>query len=183
MSATGEGIQRRTRIIGIGSPVAGDDLGWHLARALQAAGPGLRLAEKGVDVVLCEDPCQLLLGVLDGLGLAVLIDAMCMGLPPGTLRRLDRRDLRESQAWTSHGFGVARVLALGHALGLLPPRVIVYGIETGRPCEMPAFGDWVAHCERVVCEDIRQVLAEPVADAAFMSGCVARKGGGDAVLP
>ncbi len=158
MSAAGGGVCVRVRIIGIGSPSAGDDAGWRLARALQGADLGRGFADGTVETVLCGHPGDLLLGPLQGLALAVLIDAMCTGASPGSLRLLEMEDLVEGPALTSHGFGVARILALGRALGALPPRLILYGIETGPPQAMPAPATWVKQCAGVLRAEIRQAL-------------------------
>ena len=159
MSTDGDGAPSpRVRIVGIGSPTAGDDLGWRLAEALRAADIGRGFPDGAVDIVVCDHPGHLLLGVLAGLHLAIIVDAMRGGAAPGGLRRLDMDDLDEIGAWTSHGFGVAGILALGRALGVLPPRVVLYGIEAGPPACMPSPSVWVAQCEGALREEIGQAL-------------------------
>ena len=149
----------RVRIIGIGSPFSGDDAGWRLARALQEADIGRGFAAGTIEIVLCAHPSHLLLGTLRGPTLAVLIDAMRTGARPGSLRLLELADLEKGETLTSHGFGLERTLALGRALGVLPPRVILYGIESGPPSAMPAPAIWVAQCEEVLRAEIRHALA------------------------
>lgn len=153
---------QRARIIGIGSPVAGDDVGWRFAEALKTADLGRGFSEGSVDVVTCDHPGHLLLGVLDGLRLVIIVDAMRTGTKPGSLRKLEMRDLDDTITRTSHSFGVAHILALGHALGVLPPRVILYGIETGPSSRMPSPSVWVKQCEKAMREDIRQALTDTV---------------------
>ncbi len=160
---------RRARIIGIGSPVADDDAGWRLAEALKTADLGRNLPKGSVDVVTCDHPGHLLLGILHGLRLAIIVDAMHTGIKLGSLRKLEMRDLDKTMARTSHSFGVANILALGHALGVLPPRVILYGIEAGPRSRMPSPSVWVKQCEKAMREDIRQALNDTSLDASSQS--------------
>jgi hydrogenase maturation protease len=63
---------------------------------------------------------------------AVVVDAVASGAEPGTLHRFDAsaepipaRVFRSS----THAFGVGEAIELARALGKLPRRVVVYGIE------------------------------------------------------
>lgn len=121
----------RTLVVGVGNEDRGDDgLGPLAARLLAqswAAGP-----PAGVEVVhWTGDP----LGLLDrlaGVERLVLIDAVVSGAEPGTTRRFgpDAPFARTGEAST-HGLGLAEALALGRALGRLPERVEVWGVEAG----------------------------------------------------
>jgi hydrogenase maturation protease len=147
----------RTLVVGVGNDDRGDDgLGPLAARLLsdtlaprQAEGAGARPAgpvppgrapgDAGgrpagkpatVEVVAWTgDP----LGLLDrwaGVDRLVLIDAVVSGAAPGTTRRFgpDAPFARTAEAST-HGLGLPEALALGRALGRLPERIEVWGIE------------------------------------------------------
>ena len=160
------------RILGIGSPVAGDDLGWRLAEALGQAGLPRYFPAGMVHVTLCDRPGSLLLPAMRGARLAILLDAMRSGALPGTVRRLDMLELDDSTGLlSSHGFGVAEALALGRALEDLPPRVLIYGIETGQAPSLPPPGDLVALLWPTIIDDIRVCMGEP-----GISSCVPSAG-------
>ncbi|MCL5047224.1 MAG: hydrogenase maturation protease [Firmicutes bacterium] len=66
----------------------------------------------------------------EGVKLAILIDAMKSGEPPGTIRIFDVDLLSDTKQLTStHGIGLGRTLQLADALGKSPEKVIVVGIE------------------------------------------------------
>ena len=62
----------------------------------------------------------------------ILIDAVHSGAKPGTLHRLDAHLqplAKKFFRFSTHAFGVAEAIELARALGRLPPRLIVYGVE------------------------------------------------------
>lgn len=76
-----------------------------------------------------------LIEACEGAQAAWLVDAVCSGARPGTLHRFDvgERALPSGLFRVStHRFGLADALELARALGRLPPRVTVYGIEGSR---------------------------------------------------
>jgi hydrogenase maturation protease len=116
----------RVRILGIGSPSGDDQAGWLVADALLAGG----LVE--VDIEKLDRPGAGLISLLDGAAWVILVDAMQGGGQPGRIRRFDRKDWPTySHGLSSHGFGVLDALSLAQALGSLPPRLDLYGIEMG----------------------------------------------------
>ena len=123
---------RRAVVVGVGSPFAGDDLGWRAAAALREG--GFAVPGHETEYVCSDRPGVGLLALMEGRELAILLDAMCSGAPPGSVRRLRRAELaRLPVQHSSHGLGVAEALALGERLDLLPPRLLLLGIETGGP--------------------------------------------------
>jgi len=110
-----------------GGPVATS--GKDLRSRRDDPGPGVsrdhRVLERGGDVAsLLEDWA--------GEESVTVIDAMSCGAPPGTVRRFDvgGRPLPAGFARSStHALGVVEAVELGRALGRLPRRLIVYGIE------------------------------------------------------
>jgi len=86
-------------------------------------------------VILHEGEPIDLLDRWEGAGEVIVVDAVSSGAPPGTIHRLD--PLAEpiqtalSQGST-HALGLAEAIELARALGRLPHRLTVYGIEGER---------------------------------------------------
>jgi hydrogenase maturation protease len=131
---TGSGSLERlpVLVVGLGQCDRGDDaVGVVVARAVDA------LALAGVDVLVHEDPTALIES-WSGRRLAVVVDAVRSGSPAGTLRVLETgaaaAPLPES-AWAgtgrggTHAFGLAAAVELARALGRLPQRLVVVGVE------------------------------------------------------
>ena len=63
---------------------------------------------------------------------AVVVDAARSEAPPGTIHRIDVRAEElpaELFRGSTHAFGVAEAVELAHALGRIPERLSVFGIE------------------------------------------------------
>jgi hydrogenase maturation protease len=122
------GTQACLHIIGIGSPLAGDDLGWKAITALQGTPFDVQ-----VRWLTLDRPGPSLLDHLDPENPVILIDAMDADLPPGSLRVLRLEDLLlDALPPSSHQFGLAESLALGQALGRLPAQLHIIGIQKPR---------------------------------------------------
>lgn len=114
------------RVVGCGSPVGDDALAWEVVRQLRAAvgtRPGLELhsVEGG----------QRLLDLLDGQGALLLVDGLAPQGKPGTIQRFvwpDRR-VEVLRPGTTHHLRPPEALHLAATLGLLPARVVIFGIE------------------------------------------------------
>jgi hydrogenase maturation protease len=115
------------RIIGIGSPFGDDACGLAAARRLAEEPPA------GAEVVVADRPGAALIDLLDSVDATILIDAVRSGSPAGTLHDLDLRTLLRSAARpvSSHDLGVAATIQLADALGRLPARGRLLGIEAG----------------------------------------------------
>lgn len=119
----------RLAIIGVGSPAGDDQAGWWVVRALQRRGLSDRLACQ-TSIVELDRPGARLIRHLAGADAVVLMDAVVGGQVPGTIHRVDDMALIAADARvSSHGLGVASALALADALGALPPRWLLYGID------------------------------------------------------
>jgi hydrogenase maturation protease len=134
----------RLLFIGIGNPLRGDDAaGLLAARALRrredfgvSRPPNPPLADgDGIDVLELEGEPVDLIEAWEGAELAFVADAVSSGAEPGTVHRIDATvgPLPAALAGPStHALGLAEAVELGRALGRLPPRLIVYGIEGAR---------------------------------------------------
>lgn len=110
------------KVIGIGSPLGDDRLGWEAAQSLRDL--------DGISVTCLDRPGPALLHALEGEMAVVLLDAMEADLPPGCVRVLRAADLiTEGDGVSSHDLGVAGALALGRALGSLPERLWLIGVQ------------------------------------------------------
>lgn len=119
-------------LVGLGSPDRGDDaIGPTVARAVSALGL------PRVEVVEQEDPTSLL-DLWTDREMAVVVDAVSSGGSPGSLLVLETGQgdtpLPDS-AWSAtgrggtHAFGLAAAVELARALGRLPRRLVVVGVE------------------------------------------------------
>ena len=118
-------------VIGVGNAGRGDDAaGIAVVRRLAGrVGPNVSLVEAGHDLTSLLDAWQ-------GASAVIVVDAMASGAAPGTVKRFDAAwvplPARAFRAASSHAFGVAEAIELARALGRLPSRVVVYGIEVER---------------------------------------------------
>lgn len=149
---------QRVRVVGIGSPNGDDRLGWLVAAALTHSADMAELRRYGVEVSRCRHPAVDLLDRVRYADLAILIDAVRSAAPPGTLYRLeDDEILSSSDIYSSHGLGVASMLALGRALGELPKRLVLYGVAAGENTPDPDQGTLV---QRVLAELITKIRCD-----------------------
>jgi hydrogenase maturation protease len=107
------------RVIGVGQACRGDDeVGLLVAARLRALPP------EGFDITTESGDAAALLGQFEALSAAIIIDSARSAAPAGTLLTLDAEvPLPRHAASSSHGNALAGALALGRALGLLPPRL------------------------------------------------------------
>ena len=117
----------RTLIIGLGNEYRRDDaVGLVVARRLREAAPEsvLVLEETGEGAALLES--------WQDADTVILIDAVQSGAAPGTVHRLDAHAqpiAKKFFRFSTHAFGLAEAVELARALGRLPPRLVVYGVE------------------------------------------------------
>lgn len=118
------------RVVGVGNAWRQDDgAGLAVARRLRGELP------PEVEVLEWEGEPVGLLDVFAEADAVVLVDAVSSGTPAGTVHRLDAgagplpaRLFRGS----THALGLAEAVELARALGRLPRRLTVYGIEGER---------------------------------------------------
>ena len=113
--------------MGLGNAYRGDDAaGLEVVAAVRArVGPD-------VTVMPCEEEPSRLLEAWEGSSTAVIVDAVVSGAEPGTIHRLDASDIPIPAGTfrsSTHAFSLGETIEIARALGRLPRRVLVYGIE------------------------------------------------------
>lgn len=114
-------------VIGLGNLYRSDD----------GVGPEVlsRLREEGGDLArweTCSDETTELLQLWEGAAFAVVVDAVLSGSAPGTVHRLVEGEdpiPPEGRSASTHAVALPEVIGLARALGQMPGRLIVYGIE------------------------------------------------------
>ncbi|MBJ7357820.1 hydrogenase maturation protease [Nocardioides sp.] len=157
-------------VVGLGSPDRGDDaVGRAVARSVALLLPG-------VVVVDHEDPTSLL-DLWDGHDPVVVVDAVRSGSPAGTLHRVETGAGGapvSPGAWArtghggTHAVGLSEMVELGRALGRLPARLVVVGIEAecfdhGVPLT-PRVAEAVPEAAARVCLEVGTALQEGAGD-------------------
>jgi len=152
----------RVLILGIGSPSGDDQAGWLTIDALLASG-----VRNDTDIALhkLDRPGVNLISLFENADWVILVDAMQSGHPVGNIRHFRRHEWSaHDQGLSSHGIGLVEALSLAHALGSLPARLDLYGIDIGpvMPGEMP--GETVQAAAQKLAHLIRLDLDRPLSD-------------------
>jgi hydrogenase maturation protease len=117
-------------VIGVGNRWRSDDAaGLEVVARLRGALP------EEIELLEREGEPTSLIEAWRGADAAWVVDAVSSGAPPGTLHRLDagERELPADVFRTStHHLGLAEAVELARAVGALPPRLVVFGIEAAR---------------------------------------------------
>ena len=138
------------KIIGCGHPDRGDD----------AAGPmvvqGLR--DSGIDALSVTGEAFELMEAWDSEDDVVVIDAVVTNAPRGTIQIWNAASLAVPArgSTSTHGLGLAEAIQLAHALGRLPKRLRVIGIE-GREFSLGA--DISREVEQSARDVVRRITA------------------------
>ncbi len=145
-------------VIGIGNALRGDDaVGLAAARRVREASPA------GVTVLEESGDGTALMEAWDGADVVVLIDAVRSGAAPGTIHRLDARAGPLPTGFfpsSTHAIGPVGAVELSRALGRLPRRLIVYGIEGRTFAVGTALSPDVEAAVRVVVDRVLRELDE-----------------------
>jgi hydrogenase maturation protease len=119
--------EEKTLIIGIGNEYRSDDgVGLVVARRLRPrVGDAFAVIEQtGEGASLIE--------AWRGAGSVIVIDAVTSGAEPGTIHRFEANTETLPKSlfrYSTHAFSLAEAIELARALGELPSRLVVYGIE------------------------------------------------------
>jgi hydrogenase maturation protease len=121
------------KIVGLGQSLRGDDAAGLAAVRLWQERYRENNERSNVEVELAELPGIGLLSLLEGAGMAILVDAVRSGADVGTIHILSKEQLDAfpNEAGSAHGWGIAETLALGEKImpSTMPEKIIVIGIE------------------------------------------------------
>lgn len=118
-------------VLALGNPLRGDDgVGCAVLAGLRETAvpypPHITLTDGGTPGLETALTMQ-------GYDKVIVIDAANLGEPPGTWRRFSLAEaslVQQAQMeGTLHDAGFAEAVALGAALDILPPEIIVYGVQ------------------------------------------------------
>lgn len=126
-----EPLPTGTLVLGVGSPLMGDDAVGVLAAQRLQARPDL---PPGVTVIDGGTAGLGLIPLLPGYRRIVLVDAVPMGLAPGAIRRFtwaEARLIPHDRALSLHQTDLTDALVLADALHMLPPDVVIFGVQPG----------------------------------------------------
>lgn len=135
---------KKVLVLGIGSPLEADTLGWVVIDRLEETLKGCRKGRMRIELGKADRPGLALIEMLRPWPHAILVDAVVSGAPAGTLHHLTGDELPRSHARLStHDAGVAEAIALGNAMNALPPVLELFGIEVARdtPADTEAVGN------------------------------------------
>jgi hydrogenase maturation protease len=114
-------------VVGVGNPYRGDDaVGLFIARQIRD------LAPRNVEVHENFGEVSGLIELFGNAEAVIIVDAVSSGCKPGEVFRFDAVSGKipvDYFRFSTHAFGIAEAVELARTLGLLPPKVIVYGIE------------------------------------------------------
>ncbi len=149
---TGEGSNnpiKKIRIIGIGSPLGDDQVGWRVVDALKD-----RLSPE-VELIKLDRPGTGLIPLLENARHVILIDAMQGGGAPGIIRHFRNDEWMDyRQGLSSHGVGVFDSLRLANELAALPETIELYGIEIGTAMPGGSFSEAVMAAAETLADTI-----------------------------
>ena len=120
-------LPARALFIGIGNEYRGDDAAGLIAARL------IRDAQlDGVAVIENTGDGATLMEAWEGASDVIVIDAAQSGAPPGTIHRFNanERSIPRAAFTSTHAFGLAEAVELSRALGKLPEKMVIYGIES-----------------------------------------------------
>lgn len=118
-------------IVGIGSALGADQLGWLAVRQLDSAGFKQRYLPERVNLSMCRSPALLVTQYAAAQAL-ILLDAYCADDPAGNVRRFSVAEPgRIQRPSSSHGFDLKQALSLRQVMEKSCPPVTIFGICAG----------------------------------------------------
>ncbi|MBN1564804.1 MAG: hydrogenase maturation protease [Anaerolineae bacterium] len=118
-----------TLILGVGNPLYGDDaIGVIAVQALQQRDdlpPDVTVMDGGTEGIG-------LIPVMEQYQRVILVDAVPMNQPPGTIRRFtwdEVRPILHERTLSLHQSDLTEALVLAETLDCLPPEVVIFGVQ------------------------------------------------------
>ncbi len=127
------------RIIGVGSPLGSDSVGWAAIDGLEQINLQQQYPRHHIILEKLDRPGPALLEHMRGTDLVIIIDALVGDGPSGEVVSLRPDEIaRQDMVLSGHGLGVAETIALGEVLGGLPDRLLLLGIVVTQAYEPTA---------------------------------------------
>ncbi|GGZ20043.1 hydrogenase maturation protease [Streptomyces poonensis] len=122
----------RIAVVGVGNEFRRDDgVGWAVVARLRQRAES-RPLPPGTVLATCDGDPGRLIGLWEGAGLAVVVDAAhAHPGSPGRVHRieLDAERLDRPPTTSSHGLGLGEAVELARVLGRLPGHLVIYAVE------------------------------------------------------
>jgi hydrogenase maturation protease len=122
-------VSKHTLILGVGNPLYGDDaIGVIAVNVLQQRDdlpPEVVVVDGGTEGIG-------LIPLMENYRRVILVDAVPMDQPPGTIRRFTWDEVRpivSERVLSLHQSDLTEALVLAETLDCLPPEVVIYGIQ------------------------------------------------------
>ncbi len=129
-------------LAGIGSPFGEDRLGWQALELLRSLDWSASHPRWQWQLATLDRPGSTLLAQLEGLELAILLDAVQSCGETPRLLALDEL-ASEIAPLSGHDLGLAATLQLGEQLAMLPPRLLLVGLPMGMRLEPGSLCDYL----------------------------------------
>ena len=129
-------------LAGIGSPYGSDRLGWQAVDLLGQAQWARRHPAWQWQITTLDRPGTTLLDALQGVELAILLDAL-QAKGDGPRRLMPDELLSELAPLSGHALGLAETLQLGHQLDMLPEQLLIVGLPMGMSLDPRVLSDWL----------------------------------------
>lgn len=122
----------KLHVLGIGSPFGDDQLGWEVVKLLQQKPALYCFSLDQLHITCCDRPGMHLLELMKPAQTVFLIDAIKTGAMIGTVHRFQNEEIEGvGDPLSTHDLGISAAMKMGATLQVLPPKVVLYGIEVG----------------------------------------------------
>jgi hydrogenase maturation protease len=118
---------KRWLVIGVGHPDRGDD-----AAGLVVAEQLRKLGYTALTIRTCTSDAAQLMDMWQQSSRIIMVDAVCSGTPLGTVQNIEVNDGPLPEAYchaSTHSLGLAEAVEMARTMNLLPPRMVIIGIE------------------------------------------------------
>jgi hydrogenase maturation protease len=162
----------KTLILALGNPLRGDD------------GIGAAILDELNRMTVIPEDVHLLDGgtmgleitlLLEGYQQAIIIDSANVGCAPGEWNRFSKQEIlprlsNQRGSYCVHRAGLSEALELGDTLGILPPIIVIYGIQP--ECTLPSqnISEPVKNAIPMICADIRERFLDNRGDGVMRVG-------------
>lgn len=146
------------RVLGVGSPFGDDRLGWVAIETLRQSSWPASLPAGSLEMEACDRPGAALLSAWRNAQHVILLDAVRSGAAPGTLVRLQGRELSGVATFSTHDFGVAAAVSLARSLGQDTSHIQLLGIEADPASQGQELSPAVLAAMPVLLERLKQEI-------------------------